>query len=83
MEAGLGYRLNIQTYRYAIIAIGQKYLKAWSAFIGNNNNSGSEKDKLGSLDIIREEQAGHTAWIGKTVYARLIGELSGTIVSKR
>ena len=83
MEVGLGCRLNIQTYRYIAIAISRKYLKTRSAFIGNDGDGGSEKDEPGSLDTIYEEQAGHTAWTGKTVYARLIGELTRTTASKR
>jgi hypothetical protein len=82
-EAGLGCRLNIQTYRQVAIAVGRKYLKIQSAFAEDDNNSSSEKDELGSLDTIYEEQAGHTAWTGETVYARLIGELAGTTASKR
>lgn len=82
-EAGLGCRLNIQTYRHAAIAIGRKYLKTRSAFVGDDDDGGSEKDEPGSLDTIREEQAGHTAWTGETVYARLVGELAGTTASKR
>jgi hypothetical protein len=82
-EVGLGCRLNIQTYRHVAIAISRKYLKTRSAFIGNNGDGGSEKDEPGSLDTIYEEQAGHTAWTGETVYARLIGELTGTTASKR
>jgi superfamily II DNA helicase RecQ len=82
-EAGLGCRLNIQTYRQVVIAIGRKYLKTQSAFTEDDDDSSSEKDELGSLDTIYEEQAGHTARIGETVYARLIGELTGTTASKR
>ena len=82
-EVSLGCRLNIQTYRYVAIAISRKYLKTRSAFIGNDGDGGSEKDEPGSLDTIYEEQVGHTAWTGETVYARLIGELAGTTASKR
>ena len=60
-EVGLGYRLNIQTYRHVAIAISLKYLKTRSAFIRNNSDGSSEKDEPGSLDTIYEEQAGHTA----------------------
>ena len=82
-EAGLGCRLNIQIYRQVAIAISRKYLKTQSAFIENANDSSSEKDEPPSLDTVYEEQAGHTAWTGETVYARLIGELTGTTASKR
>ncbi|KAK3613862.1 hypothetical protein LTR56_027628 [Elasticomyces elasticus] len=85
----LGEALTIASYREVAIAISRQYMGRESAFVTDLDQIGEEggEDGEGSigkrLQAIIDQQAGHTSHIAGMIYARLVGELQGSVADVR
>jgi superfamily II DNA helicase RecQ len=81
-QRGLGYPLNISSYRHLAIAISRRYFQGPLSFAFNHTDDDDEEDD-GELHHIMDAQAAHSSHVAGQVYARGTTELAGSLTHLR
>lgn len=84
---GLGQKFGVQAYREIAIAISRRFMRGMSK--GNELDDDDEDENWdednfdGKMAEIADRQAGHGSHVAGMIYARLIQEMSGSVVEVR